>query len=58
MGVERVGGNRALLAWRSSLDAGKTWSPPHPILESKDSKVWHDYPAILRHAGSLHPGSA
>lgn len=54
MGVESLGGNRTLLAWRSSQDAGKTWSQPHPILESKDGKVWHDYPAILWHAGSLH----
>lgn len=46
MGVERLGGNRTLLAWRSSQDAGRTWSQPHPILENKNGKVWQNESSI------------
>jgi Neuraminidase (sialidase) len=54
MGVERLGGLRTLLAYRTSCDEGRTWSEAQPILESKDGTVWHDYPSILWREGNLH----
>jgi hypothetical protein len=57
MGVERLGGLRTLLGFRTSRDDGRTWSAPQPILESKDGAHWHDYPAILWRDGQLHLAS-
>jgi Neuraminidase (sialidase) len=54
MQAERLGGHRTILAYRVSKDAGRTWSEPTPILESKDGTTWHDYPSILWHEGQLH----
>jgi Neuraminidase (sialidase) len=50
----RCPGNRTPLAYRTSRDAGKTWSEPHTILEGKEGALWHDYPAILRLDRNIH----
>jgi len=57
MGVERLGGHRTILGFRTSRDEGRTWSEPQPILEAKNGNLWHDYPAILWHDGRLHIAS-
>jgi hypothetical protein len=54
LGTERLGGHRTILAYRSSKDAGKTWSEPRTLLEGQEGALWHDYPAILWHEGRLH----
>jgi predicted neuraminidase len=54
MGRERLGGHRTVLAYRTSRDAGRSWSEPQTILEANDGAEWHDYPAILWHGDRLH----
>jgi len=54
MGVERLGGHRTILAYRTSRDAGRSWSEPQTIIESKDGSHWFDYPAILWRGKQLH----
>lgn len=57
MGVERLGGHRTVLGFRTSRDEGRTWSEAQPILEAKNGNLWHDYPAILWLDGRLHIAS-
>jgi Neuraminidase (sialidase) len=50
----RMGGLRTRLVYRTSRDAGRTWSEPSVIVESSDGKLWYDYPAVLWIHGNLH----
>lgn len=48
------GGARTILAFRTSRDAGRSWTEPHPIAVAPNDDVWYDYPAALWVGDTLH----
>ena len=48
------GGERIALAFRTSRDSGRTWSPPTDIYRATDTTLWVDYPAVRWIKGQLH----
>ena len=48
------GGERVALAFRTSLDSGRTWSAPTDIYRAPNNQLWVDYPAVRWVKGQLH----
>jgi hypothetical protein len=48
------GGPRRALAFRTSTDAGRTWSEPTDLYRASEEGLWVDYPAIRWIDGNLH----
>jgi lysophospholipase L1-like esterase len=48
------GGERFALAFRTSHDAGRTWSEATDIYRAPNNQLWVDYPAVRWGKGQLH----
>ena len=48
------GGERVALAFRTSHDAGRTWSAATDIYRAPNNQLWVDYPAVRWIKGQLH----
>lgn len=48
------GGDRVALAFRTSHDAGRTWSEATDIYRAPNNQLWVDYPAVRWVKGQLH----